>query len=43
MKQYVKPVVSVILLRTEERLAASGCACSGTDASGHTMYISNNT
>jgi hypothetical protein len=29
MKDYVKPTITLILLKTEERLAASTCPCSG--------------
>lgn len=35
MKKYVKPDLQLILLKTEERMAASVCTCSGTDKSGH--------
>lgn len=31
MKEYVKPDMKMILLKTEERLAASVCSCSGID------------
>lgn len=42
MKQYTKPAVQVILLKTEERLAGSTCTCCGTqnisDSSGNIIY-----